>query len=452
MSAFPPDFINSLKHIPGFDEEAFIRSHSEPAPTSIRINPFKKTELNFELGNRVPWATNAFYLKERPVFTADPLFHAGCYYVQEASSMFIEHALKQVVDFDNSILALDLCAAPGGKSTILSSLLNSSSLLVANEVVKSRADVLAYNLAKWGNCNHVVTNSETASFSNINALFDVVIVDAPCSGSGLFRKQEDAPNEWNLNAVRHCSIRQKDILRDVIPCLKQNAHLLYSTCSYSSAENEEIVKWLISEHHMELVPLKFDQNWGIEDTGSGYRFYPYKLQGEGFFCCVLKMSDSLGAHVPVKKNAFKEVAKADLGVISNFIELGNQYKVIVHNSEYKLINANCLYFINSTKDNLYFKSVGTPLGEIKHEQLIPHHFLAFSSHLRPQVESVELSDDEALKYLKKEDLKLPNRSNGLKRFTSKGFGLGWGKNLGNRINNYLPAHFQIFNKSIKSLN
>lgn len=450
MSAFPPDFINSLKHIPGFDESAFLKAHELAAPTSIRINPFKKVELNFELGDKVPWASDAFYLKERPVFTADPLFHAGCYYVQEASSMFIENALKQVVNFDQELFALDLCAAPGGKSTILSSLLNEKSVLVANEVVKSRADVLVYNLAKWGNCNHVVTSSETSSFSNIKALFDIVIVDAPCSGSGLFRKQEDAPEEWSLQAVELCSVRQRTILNNIIPSLKENGHLIYSTCSYSSSENEEIVKWLLSEYGLEIVTVKLEQNWRVEDTGFGYRFYPYNLEGEGFFCCVLR-SPGKGYSNLTKKNSFKEVPKTEKAIISEFVDLKESHHLILHNDEYKLLNINCLSFVNSIKSDLYFKSVGTAIGEIKHKELIPHHFLALSNHLKTSVESIELTDEQSIRYLKKESLTVPDGSKGLKLFTNKGFGLGWGKNLGNRINNYLPSHFQIFNKSLKPL-
>ncbi len=450
MSAFPPDFINSLKHIPGFNEEAFIKAHEKLAPTSVRINPFKKTQLSFEFSAKVPWANDAYYLKERPIFTADPLFHAGCYYVQEASSMFLENALKQVVDFEKEIFALDLCAAPGGKSTILSSLLNEKSVLVANEIVKNRADVLAYNLAKWGNCNHVITNNETSSFSNIKGVFDVVVVDAPCSGSGLFRKQDDAPDEWSLYAVEQCSIRQRKILEDILPVLSENGHLVYSTCSYSGSENEEIVKWLVSEHGLEVIPIKIEKEWGIEDTGFGYRFYPYNLEGEGFFCCVLRSSGN-GHPNLTKKNSFKEVPKTEKAIISEFVDLKECHHMMLHNEEYKLMNNNCLSLINSMKNDLYFKSVGTPIGEIKHEELIPHHFLSLSNHLRTLVDSIELNEEQSIKYLKKESFLLPEASKGLKRFTNLGFGIGWGKNLGSRINNYLPQHFQIFNKSLKPL-
>ncbi|MDZ4663920.1 MAG: hypothetical protein SGJ15_03510 [Bacteroidota bacterium] len=451
MSSFPPDFINSLKHILGFNEDAFIKAHQTQAPTSIRLNPFKKTGLNFEVGEIVPWAKEAFYLKERPIFTSDPLFHAGCYYVQEASSMFVEHVLKQVVNFDEELFALDICAAPGGKSTILGSCLNKKSVLVSNEVVKNRADVLAYNLAKWGNCNHAVTNSETRSFSKLKGIFDIVLVDAPCSGSGLFRKQEDAVNEWSLDSVAHCSSRQRAILADVLPALRPNGHLVYSTCSYSSSENEEIVKWLVSEHGMEVVKIDIDPNWGIEDTGFGFRFYPYKILGEGFFCCVLKVSAETESMNLAKKNTFKEATKAEIRVLENFIILDDNHKVINHNNEFKLLNNNCLQFINSCKSELYFKSVGTPLGELKHNELIPHHFLALSNFTNTSINSIELSDSEAIKYLKKESFLLQNASKGLKLFTSKGFGLGWGKNLDTRINNYLPSNFQIFNKDLGTL-
>ncbi len=451
MSSFPPDFINSLKHIPGFNEEEFVKAHQTQTPTSIRINPFKKTALKFELGANVPWANDAFYLKERPVFTSDPLFHAGCYYVQEASSMFVEYLLKQVVNFEKEIFALDLCAAPGGKSTILSSLLNKKSALVCNEVIKNRADVLAYNLAKWGNCNHIITNSETSSFSKLKGVFDIVLVDAPCSGSGLFRKQEDAVNEWSLDAVANCSIRQKSILSDVLPALRTNGHLVYSTCSYSSSENEEMVKWLIAEHGLEVVNVDIDPKWGFEDTGFGFRAYPNKVLGEGFFSCVLKIPNGSGSFNLSKKNTFKEASKAENIIIENFVELDQDHKVINHNNEFKLLNNNCLSFINSFKNELYFKSVGTPIGEIKHDELVPHHFLALSNNLKTSIDSIELSDLESIKYLKKESFQLANGSKGLKRFTNLGFGLGWGKNLGTRFNNYLPSNFQIFNKHLGTL-
>ncbi|MDF2452033.1 MAG: methyltransferase [Bacteroidota bacterium] len=266
MLQLPTEFINSISCCQGFDEEAFINAHQSNSPTSIRVNPFKQTQLDFTLDKAVPWSQYGFYLDERPNFTHDLLFQAGCYYVQEAGSMFIEHALSSCVDFNETLLAFDVCASPGGKSTLLASLLSSSSALIANEVVKQRAEVLSQNITKWGTCNVVVTNNDPGSYSEINDVFDVILVDAPCSGSGLFRKQHDAIDEWSLNNVNLCSQRQKRILSDIIGSLKQGGTLLYSTCSYSAAENEEIVDWLISEFDLISVQIPIDENWGVVET------------------------------------------------------------------------------------------------------------------------------------------------------------------------------------------
>ena len=205
MLKLPTDFINSISSCEGFDESAFIEAHQTNSPTSIRVNPFKPTTLNFALDNPVAWNNKGYYLNERPNFTHDVLFQAGCYYVQEAGSMFIEHALTSCVDFNETLLAFDVCASPGGKSTLLNSLLNEESTIVANEIIKQRSEVLAQNLSKWGTCNVVVTNNDPSSYSDIKDVFDIILVDAPCSGSGLFRKQHDAIDEWSLDNVNLCN-------------------------------------------------------------------------------------------------------------------------------------------------------------------------------------------------------------------------------------------------------
>ena len=181
---------------------------------------------------------------QRPSFTFDPLFHAGTYYVQEASSMFLEQALKQSVDLSQPLRVLDLCAAPGGKSTLLQSLLNKESLLVSNDVIKSRAAILEENIVKWGAANVVVTNNDPAHFARLENYFDAIVIDAPCSGSGLFRRDPEAINEWSENNVQLCSQRQQRIVADVWPALKQNGILIYSTCSYSAEEDEAILDWM----------------------------------------------------------------------------------------------------------------------------------------------------------------------------------------------------------------
>ncbi|HEY6063723.1 MAG TPA: RsmB/NOP family class I SAM-dependent RNA methyltransferase, partial [Chitinophagaceae bacterium] len=248
----PGAFLDSLTGVKGFDKEAFEKVHAlGKQVTSIRVNPAKasmgKGEWSigdsihhspFTSHHKIPWTDVGYYLDTRPSFTFDPLFHAGCYYVQEASSMFLEQALRQTVDLSKPVKVLDLCAAPGGKSTHIQSLISKESLLVSNEVIRSRVNILKDNIIKWGCENVVVTNNDPKDFGRLKYYFDVIVVDAPCSGSGLFRRDANAINEWSKNSVQLCSQRQQRILADVWPALKKDGILIYSTCSYSKEEDE----------------------------------------------------------------------------------------------------------------------------------------------------------------------------------------------------------------------
>ena len=296
MHSLPQDLLNSLKAVPGFDEGAFKAVHgSAERITSVRLNPLKNiTEKYFPGAEKIPWSSNGYYLPERPSFTLDPLFHAGAYYVQEASSMFLEEALKQTVDLSKPLRVLDLCASPGGKSTLIQSVMTAESLLVSNEVIKTRVNTLSENIMKWGAQNVIVTNNDAKDFQRLPGFFDVVVVDAPCSGSGLFRKDNEAIAEWSLNSVALCSARQQRILHDVLPALKENGILIYSTCSYSENENEEVADMLSEEEGLESLRLSINDQNGITETVSenhrcyGYRFYPDKIKGEGFFIAAFK--------------------------------------------------------------------------------------------------------------------------------------------------------------------
>ena len=445
----PEQFLNSLSGIEGFDEKAFVELHDkEEKLTSIRLNPFKKVELDFSLDKPVDWCENAFYLNDRPSFTFDPLFHAGCYYVQEAGSLFLEHALKHTVDFKKQLAVLDLCAAPGGKSTLVNSLISSESFLISNEVIKPRAEVLAHNLNKWGTCNTAVTNCDPQIFSKLNEVFDVIIADVPCSGSGLFRKQADAVNEWSLDNVNLCSTRQKRIVGDCISSLKPGGIFIYSTCSYSKEENEISVDWMQKEFDLELVEIPLNENWKIIDTGLGYRFYPYLTQSEGFFCSVLKkkgeqQSDHSKKH---KKISFEEISKKEFEPLKDKIELKDFHKLFLFENNYKLVNASLFAFMNQYAANLYFKKTGTTIGELKHKDFLPHHELAQSIYLNSSFKKVELSKEQAIAFLRKENL-IVKAEKGICLMTYKNQGLGWAKVLDNRINNYLPKEFRILNQS-----
>jgi len=308
----PQLLLDSLASVQGFDKEDFIKIHeSEERVTSIRMNPFKKSDpdsyRDVNLKSKTPWTDHGYYLETRPSFTFDPLFHAGCYYVQEASSMFLEQALKQTVDLSQPIKVLDLCAAPGGKSTHLLSLISKESLLVSNEVIRSRANILTDNIMKWGCSNVVVTNNDPRDFQRIENYFDVIVVDAPCSGSGLFRRDPEAIEEWSEHNVALCSQRQQRILADVLPSLKYGGMLIYSTCSYSQQEDEEICNWLTEEFQISNFKLKIENEWGIIETDKGYRFWPDKVKGEGFFiaCFKKEAGDNGDVYLPkVKPDKF----------------------------------------------------------------------------------------------------------------------------------------------------
>jgi 16S rRNA C967 or C1407 C5-methylase (RsmB/RsmF family)/NOL1/NOP2/fmu family ribosome biogenesis protein len=444
----PAQLLNSLQNVKGFDEKQFIELHdSEEKLTSIRINPFKKTELEFSVGKQVPWTDSGFYLNERPNFTFDPLFHAGCYYVQEAGSMFLEHVFKNTVDLSGSLSVLDLCGAPGGKSTLINSLINEKSFLISNEVIKTRSDVLAYNISKWGTCNSAVTNCDPQVFSKLEDIFDVIVADVPCSGSGLFRKQPEAVEEWSLDNVNLCCTRQKRIIADCLPALKNGGLFIYSTCSYSKEENEAIVEWMMSEFEMELIPVPMEKDWGIIDTGKGYRFFPYLTKSEGFFCAVLRKKEESGSssHHKKKKNNFEETTRKERDLLEQWINLKEEHQLFKFQNQFKLVNRTLFDFMNHYGANLYFKKTGTSLGELKREDFLPDHELALSIFLSASVDKTDLSKEQAISFLKKENLIIEAKK-GISLMSYKNFGLGWAKVLDKRINNYLPKEFRILSR------
>ena len=267
----------------------FVKALEEEPVVSIRHNTFKQCGCAGSVA--VPWAADGYYLEQRPVFTADPLFHAGCYYVQEASSMFLEQVLKQYID--TPVRMLDLCAAPGGKSTHAISQLPQGSLFVANEPMPLRAGVLAENVIKWGCPSTVVTRNEPADFAPFKDFFDIILVDAPCSGEGMFRKDARAVSMWSPGNVKTCVARQRTILSDIWGSLRPGGLLVYSTCTFNSHEDEEMVAWVRDELGAEVLPVAVSPEWGITGNLTGgnfpvYRFLPGFTRGEGFFLALLR--------------------------------------------------------------------------------------------------------------------------------------------------------------------
>lgn len=452
---FPDHFIESLSDAPGFDKQNFTLAHQNTAsPTTIRINPYKNHTIY--KGAQVPWCADAYYLEQRPSFTFDPLFHAGCYYVQEASSMFIAHIMQHIrKENEDAIKVLDLCAAPGGKSTLLSSALNADDLLVANEIIKTRVPILTDNLTKWGPSNIIATNNDPKDFSRIKNFFDVVLVDAPCSGSGMFRKDPDAMNEWSEGNVNLCHQRQERILADIYPSIAADGYLIYSTCSYSVVENEAILDWLCAEFEMESIRIPINKEWGIVETQSdthkayGYRFYPDKVQGEGLFAaCLRKTGDNSGGISNYKaKNAQKPDYKS-IDLLKPYIKDADNYYYFKVNEDWLAIDRVHKDAMGILQQHLYLKKSGIRLGALAGKDLIPDHELALSLILnKDMVLQTELTREQAIAYLRRDNIPdLTPDKKGWSLMTFENQVLGWAKLLPNRINNYYPKEMRILSE------
>ena len=450
-----------MQAVKGFDEEAFVAAHVSAIPvTSIRINPQKidkgHVESIFEnnIEEPVPWSAHGYYLKNRPSFTLDPLFHAGAYYVQEASSMFLEEALKQIIDIKQPLKVLDLCAAPGGKSTLIQSIISKDSLLVSNEVIKARVNILAENITKWGSANVIVTNNDPKDFQRLPSYFDVIVVDAPCSGSGLFRKDPQAVEEWSEQNVQLCSQRQQRILADIMHALKPGGILVYSTCSYSPREDEEIADWLMETYSLKTVRLNLALQWGITETSSqtsnawGYRFYPDKIKGEGFFIAAFRKSDDEGQDgYQLKARSKNEaVPKNEVEHLRPFLSDVNDYFFIKQNEEIIAMPASQENDFATIRSALYIKKAGVKMGTLIRSELIPEHELAISAVITRNLPSIEVDKETALQYLRKQEIRLITGNKGWVLLTYCKLPIGWIKVLPNRINNYYPKDWRILNK------
>ena len=406
MTNLPEEFILQTRQLMG--EERFNRylgAFEEEAPVSIRVNPkmHRGTVPSVQVPSvqKVPWCPEGYYLSERPQFTFDPLFHAGCYYVQEASSMFITHILRSIIGNLSPLTShlsplniLDLCAAPGGKSTAAISVLPEGSTMASNEPIPNRAQILLENITKWGYPNCTVTNNYPRDFRKAKAKFDIIICDVPCSGEGMFRKDPATIGEWSMQNVEKCWRLQREIVADAWECLNPGGILIYSTCTFNTKENEENVRYFMEEFDAEILDIPTEPSWNI--TGSllegfdapVYRFIPGITRGEGLFICALQKSEQHRGTVP------------------------------------------CV-----SKERQRLNNTGTVPSVLR--QLTPD---------LPDGDfpTSDLSYPEALKYLRGEAIVLPpDTPKGIVTVTYQGFALGPAKNIGNRANNLYPKPWRI---------
>lgn len=447
MISLPEAFAIRQKESLVLQYNAFVASLEQMPPISVRRNPRKAFGL--QTAEPVPWSNTGFYLQERPSFTLDPVFHGGSYYVQEASSMFLEQAILQLNLHDSPLTVLDLCAAPGGKSTHVAGLLHNDSLLISNEVIRSRASILAENLQKWGNSNIVVTNNDPEDFQRLPGFFDVIVADAPCSGEGLFRKDPDAMKEWSEENVQLCSKRQRRILEDVWPSLKENGILIYSTCTYNRLENEENLLWLEQQHDVTFLSLQTDPSWGIEVVNEsgiiGYRFYPHQVKGEGFFLAAIqKKEHTRDFATKSQKNSFTSPSKKMLERLQLWVNNPSSKTFIQREETLQFFSTIHTPLIEQLAKNLRLIMAGTFLATVKHDKLIPEHAFALSTEInKSEFPVANTTLEEALQYLRKESFHPMDAVKGFTLIQHQDVPLGWANVLDNRTNNLYPAEWRI---------
>lgn len=449
----PAAFLQSIRTVPGFDAPAFCAVHEDGSQvTSVRINPdkitaeeavghFKSLDIT---ATPIPWCDNGLHLDKRPSFTLDPLLHAGAYYVQEASSMFLWEVLRQTCTDTTGKRVLDLCAAPGGKSGLLASWFRDG-LLVSNEVIKSRVHVLQENLTKWGSSQVVITNNDAADFSRLPGYFDVIVADVPCSGSGLFRRDPEAVNEWSEANVKLCSQRQQRILADVIPSLNEGGTFIYSTCSYSSQEDEEILDWIVEQFQLTSVPLQLNAEWQVVETRSekhhatGYRFFPDKVKGEGFFIAAFRQEQPV-VTVKLKEAALGMASTKEIAALQELVDV-KECAVFMHHELMHLFPAAHLRDLRVLSQALYIRQAGIAAGSIKGKSLVPEHALALSN-ITTAFPVIALSLEASLQFLRRQEMQVDGPV-GWCAVAYDVHRLGWIKKLPNRINNYYPAEWRI---------
>lgn len=453
--SLPEAFIRRTQELFPEEYRQLIDAIDSEPPVSIRFNPLKGAHPA-DTYERVAWAKEGYYLPERYTFTFDPHFHAGMYYVQEASSMFLGHVIRQYVQ--SPVRYLDLCAAPGGKSTDAIASLPEGSLVVCNEIVRNRAHILAENIAKWGAANCFVSNNEAGDFARLTHYFDVVAVDAPCSGEGMFRKDEASRTEWSVENVAQCAARQHEILSQIWNALRPGGLLIYSTCTYNREENEDIVEYLCREFDAEPLPVETCPEWGIRGAAAGnrpvYRFMPHLTRGEGIFMCVLRKPDGetddreqlyAQAEKRLKRNKQKTATPSVPKDLTQKLLSPERFRCIAQDDRVTAIPETFYRDYTLLQSTVNLLHAGIPMASVKGNDYIPSQALALSTELnRSQIHCADIDLSSALAYLRRETIQLPaGLPKGYILLTFEGSPLGWVKNIGNRSNNLYPQEWRI---------
>lgn len=452
-TTLPEEFSTYTREIMGEQRwMRFAEAMDEEPPVSVRLNPMKfrsdSMALPAEEDEPVEWCREGRYLKERPMFTLDPLLHAGAYYVQEAASMYITQVIRDHAPADRPLMVLDLCAAPGGKSTAMRSVLPEGSLLMTNEPMRPRANILMENIQKFGHPDVIVTNNYAIDYQRSRLQFDVILADVPCSGEGMFRKDEGAIREWSVANVKKCAALQREIITDIMPCLRDGGLLVYSTCTYNKQEDEENVDFICSEWQMEKL--------------SERHFIPGETRSEGLYMAALRQTGSDASQQTTismldssatkkdKKQKRRGKASAEQAVkgakeMSGWIKGNEDFSITTLGQRFVAVRKQWRNVYDTAMEKLRVMHAGIELGEPKGKDIIPSECLALSTAFNPEAfATAELNRDTAIAYLRREPIQLPpDTPRGFVAVGYQGLNLGFVKNLGNRTNNLFPQEWRI---------
>lgn len=449
MTPLNQHFVERIKSQYPSEAAEFLAAIDKPVVPSVRLHPAKSGGdvtclLDGVSANGVPWCSDGFWLSARPNYTLNPFFHLGAFYPQEASSMFLSHILDGIKgEVSSEPVVLDLCAAPGGKSTLLASWLDGRGVLVANEYVRQRAWILRENVAKWGYGNCIVSNCDASRLGALGSTFDLVLIDAPCSGEGMFRKDDVARTEWSPENASMCADRQKDILTDVWDSIAENGIVIYSTCTFNPDENERQMQWINEQFDVEFIDIDVPQEWNVTplrfDGGTGYAFLPNMVDGEGFFACVMRKVSGM------PKKRFKLDKKSQWQP--------SKQKCQFMNGGYSLYqSADDLYALPVGREVLmaYLAEslkalwIGAPIGKLSRKELVPAEELALQVDFNVDAfPSIDLEKDDALRYMRGEWAYSGDALQGWNVARFHGHSLGFVKVIGNRVNNYWPKEWRI---------
>lgn len=447
------DFIAQMRDIlPDECESLFTAITTTEPSVSIRVNDRRGVCLDDGVEARVPWCKLGRYLNERIPFTFDVDFQTGRYYVQDASSMFIHHVIRHLVK--QPVRYLDLCAAPGGKTTTAISALPSDSLVVANEIMNARARVLRENIVKWGSPRCVVTNNAPRDLGKLTHFFDVVAADVPCSGEGMMRKDEEARNQWTPALVKQCAALQKSIVDDIWNALRPGGLLIYSTCTYNREENEKMVAYIVEQYGAESVEVPVDPQWNIHPAIDSehhcYRFMPHRTNGEGLFMAVLrKPADERRQELRMKKNKSGKAKPVPVPKgVDAWLDNPKQYALSVVEDEVVAVPNDIAPLMSAFAD-LHVLHAGVSVGTIKGKNCVPSHSLALSTALCEEAfAKSEVNYPTAMAYMRGEAIVLADAPRGYVLLTYNGRPIGFVNNLGNRANNLYPKGWRVLSTHI----